>query len=218
MLKKASPVLILAVALVGPMALYSGRQWWSKVTRNLSGDPSPEAAGEIAAMSPAASKTRGNRDPIDPSLAPLEGMVVDDLSEVLRFDVTPGWIVDRWPRVSAGLSQLQLQGYRVPLVTGTGQDDLAGALTYYFDPQQQVQRVTFHGTTGDARKLIHLLTTRYGFSRRLTNDPGMFVYEARGLDGQATGFLRIRPAGVVKASHPLWRFEVSLVMERPAPP
>ena len=41
------------------------------------------------------------------------------LDEVLRFDLTPDWILHRWPRVSTGLAQLDLQGYRVPLVSGT---------------------------------------------------------------------------------------------------
>ena len=64
------------------------------------------------------------------------------LAEVLRFDVTVAWVMQRWPRVSTGLPYLQLQGYRVPLVTGTTVADLAGSLTYYFNAQQQVQRIT----------------------------------------------------------------------------
>jgi len=56
-------------------------------------------------------------------------------------------VISRWPRVSAGLAELQLQGYRVPLVSGTTANDLAGALTYYFNSRQQVQRITFQGTT-----------------------------------------------------------------------
>ncbi len=61
---------------------------------------------------------------------------------MLRFDVTVEWVMQRWPRVSTGLPYLQLQGYRVPLVTGTKVADLAGSLTYYFNARQQVQRIT----------------------------------------------------------------------------
>jgi hypothetical protein len=129
--------------------------------------------------------------------------------------VTPDWIVARWPRVSAGLAHLELQGYRVPLVTGTAEDDLAGALTYYFNPRQQLQRITFHGTTGDTRKLVALLSARFGFARRVVNDPGVFLYERPDSDGRPTSFLWLRPARVVRASEPHHRFEVAFLIERP---
>ena len=141
--------------------------------------------------------------------------MLHDLAEVLRFDLTPDWIVSRWPRVSTGLGQLQLQGYRVALVTGTAQDDLAGALTYYFNPRQQLQRITFRGTTGSAQKVVRLLTTRYGFARRLTNDASLFLYELPSLNGQARSYLWLRPARVVTSSDPYRRFEVAFVIERP---
>ena len=128
---------------------------------------------------------------------------------MLRFDVSPAWVVARWPRVSTGLAQLQLQGYRVPLVTGTDQDDVAGSLTYYFNPKQQVQRLTFHGTTGDARSMVALLSTRFGLRRRLTNDPGVFLYETRNSRDEPTSFLWIRLAPVVKSTEPLDRYEVA---------
>ena len=116
------------------------------------------------------------------------------LAEVLRFDVTVDWVMQRWPRVSTGLPYLQLQGYRVPLVTGTGVADLAGSLTYYFNAQQQVQRITFRGTTGDPSALVALLAGRYHFARRLTNDPGVVLYEAVDSSNQPAGSLKIRSA------------------------
>ena len=102
-------------------------------------------------------------------------MPLPSLAEVLRFDVTVEWILRRWPRVTTGLPYLQLQGYRVPLVTGTGMSDVAGSLTYYFNAQQQVQRITLRGTTGDPSVLASILTSRYRFARRLTNDPGVVL-------------------------------------------
>jgi hypothetical protein len=145
----------------------------------------------------------------------LEGFPTYDLAEVFRFDISPGWIMARWARVSAGLAALQLQGYRVPLVTGTGQDDLAGSLTYYFNPAQQVQRITFSGTTGDTRKLVHFVTTSCGFARRVTNDPSLFIYEIPEPRGPAKSVLQIRPARVLTANLPYQRFEVELAIERP---
>ena len=74
---------------------------------------------------------------------------VQDPSSVFHFQITPEWIVAHWPAVSTGLAQLQLEGYRVPLVTGTARHDLAGSLTYYFNAEQKLQQITFVGTTGD---------------------------------------------------------------------
>jgi hypothetical protein len=141
-------------------------------------------------------------------------MPTPSLAEVLRFDVTVEWVMQRWPRVSTGLPYVQLQGYRVPLVTGGSVADVAGSLTYYFNAQQQVQRITFHGTTGDPRVLVGLLTSRYRFTRRLTNDPGVVRYEAVNADMKPTGTLKIRSAQVVRADQPFTRFEVDLVMDR----
>lgn len=215
MFKYALLVLLPLVALFGPVAFYSAPEWWSKITDSGASDSSANAPGKKPNAGPA-------KPDVDKALLAgklplpgLEGAPVHDLAEVLRFDVSPGWVVARWPRVSTGLAQLQLQGYRVPLVTGTARDDLAGALTYYFNPRQEMQRLTFHGTTGDARKLVHLVTTRYGLARRLTNDPGMFLYERQAANGEAKSFLWIRPAAVVKANDPLGRLEVALLLERP---
>jgi len=212
MFKYAFLVLLPLVALFGPVAFYSAPEWWSKITN---AKPSADALGQSAGAGPAEPDANAALLTGKLPLRGLEGTPVDDLADVFRFDVTPGWVVARWPRVSTALAQLQLQGYRVPLVTGTARDDLAGALTYYFNPRQEMQRLTFHGTTGDARKLVHLVTTRYGLARRLTNAPGMFLYERIGPDGEAKSFLWIRPAAVVKASDPLGRLEVALLLERP---
>lgn len=135
------------------------------------------------------------------------------LDEVLRFDVTPAWVLGHWPRVSAGLAEVDLQGYRVPLVTGGMSDDLAGSLTYYFNEREQVRRITFFGTTGDGRRLVALLATRFGLAREADVDPGVFLYRAR--DGRTVlSELRIKPARVVRADEPNARFDVALVLQR----
>ena len=130
-------------------------------------------------------------------------------------NVTPEWIVRSWPRVSTGLAQVQLQGYRVPLVTGTTENDLAGSLTYYFNAQQQVEQIVFHGTTGDVRSLLRLLSERYHLVRRLTNDPGLTVYESVRSDGSPASSVQIRSAPIIKANEPRQRYEVQLALVRP---
>lgn len=150
----------------------------------------------------------------DTALRP-EGQLAPDFGDAIRFDATPSWVIARWPRVSSALAPLQLQGYRVVLVTGTAEDDLAGSLTYYFNARQQVQRITFQGTTGDARKLIQFLVSRYQFARRLVNNPRLFRYEVAVARGPARSYLEIRPAKVLRADDAHHRLEVSFVIERP---
>lgn len=212
MQKKAMLVLLAALS---PIAFFSAPEWWPKVTASFSSNGSGENSDLVAGYVPSTFADRAS--PSAPGGIPgsLEGTPVDDLNEVLRFDLSPDWVVNRWPRVSAGLAHLQLQGYRVPLVTGTEEEDLAGALTYYFNPRQQLQRITFYGTTGNTRKLVDLVTTQFGFARRLTNDASVFVFEIPGASGQAISSLWIRPAKVIKTSDPRRRFEVVLVIERP---
>lgn len=205
----------LAAAAVGPMLLCSAPGYWSRARDAWSSHQGLASIPHGLATISTTDETLAT-DPLPP--APeleLEGAPTRHLGEVLRFDVSPGWVMARWPRVSAGLARLQLQGYRVPLVTGTKATDLAGSLTYYFNARQKVDRITFHGTTGDARELVRLLTTRYRFARRLTNSPGLFVYETVQPDGAPGGVLRITSAQVVKASEPYQRFRVELVIDRP---
>lgn len=199
-----------AVAMFGPMAL-------SNAPGLLKGSkPAPEAAPADPAKEAAAQKAPAEKPlPGVVKAPPLEGLPLTDLAEVLRFDVTPGWIMHRWSRVSTGMSLPQLQGYRVPLVTGTSESDLAGSLTYYFNPMQQVEQITFEGATGDTRRLVQFVTSRFGLGRKVANDPGIFIYEIPESRGPARSYLKIRPAAVLSVSQPRERFGVELVLARP---
>ncbi len=146
--------------------------------------------------------------------ARADAMPLPSLAEVLRMDVTVDWVLQRWPRVTTGLPQLQLQGYRVPLVSGTRVSDVAGSLTYYFNARQQVQRITLRGTTGDPSVLASILKSRYGFARRLTNNPGVVLFEAVDSNNRPVGSLKIRSAAVVSVNQPYSRFQVDLVIDR----
>jgi hypothetical protein len=137
-----------------------------------------------------------------PGVPPLVG-----LAEAIRFEVTVPWILHRWPRITTGLPDGELQGYRVPLVTGTREDDLAGSLTYYFNVQQVCQRITFQGTTGDPRNVAAFIAGKFGLIRRSGDDPGMQMYQTR-WNGKPVSEMRIKAAPVVSASAPLARYEV----------
>jgi hypothetical protein len=148
-----------------------------------------------------------------PANATLEGAPVDDLSEILRFDISPRWVTSRWARVSTVLSELQLEGLRVPVVTGTNEDDIAGSLTYYFDKQQQVQRIALQGYTGNERKLVALLTEHHGFRAEPTLGAGMYLTR---WNGKPTSAMRISHAPVIQAGSPHSRLEVRLEINRPS--
>ena len=134
------------------------------------------------------------------------------IGEVMRFDVTPEWVVQRWPRVSNVPNDQGWTGLRVPLVTGTRIGDIAGALTYYFDPQGQVQRVALVGTTGDPTALTTLVTTQFALQNE--GGPGTGLYLAR-WNGRPTSVLRIRQAAVITADSPQNRFELLMEINRP---
>jgi len=213
--KTALCVAGLLLAIGGPVSVFStadlmsgGKKTSSSPpTAAVPASPQPTAPGGSAPLSTQGYDALSNA-------SPAEMMPLPSLSEVLRFDVTVEWILRRWPRVTTGLPYMQLQGYRVPLVTGTGLPDVAGSLTYYFNARQQVQRITLRGTTGDPSVLASLLTSRHRFTRRLTNDPGVVVYEAVDSSNHSAGSLQIRSAKVITANQPHLRFEIDLVMDR----
>jgi len=142
----------------------------------------------------------------------LTGAPAAQLSDVLRFDVQPDWVTTRWARVSTVLSEQQFKGLRVPFVSGTELDDLAGSLTYYFDHQRQVRRVTFTGGTGNPEKLIGLATQRFGF--KAVPDLGAGMYLVR-WNGRPTSALRISHAPVIRSTDPLSQFVVEFEINRP---
>ncbi len=136
-----------------------------------------------------------------------------DLAQVLSFEVTPAWVLSQWPRVSTSLAEIDLQGYRVALVSGTQIDDLAGSLTYYFDRDQRVTRITFRGATGDPRKLIAIAAGRYGFTQQVAQEPGELLYDVR-WNNRPQSELRIRPMKIVRAEDPRSRYSVDLLIQR----
>ncbi len=142
----------------------------------------------------------------------LSGPVVEDLAAVIRFDISPRWVAQYWSRVSTVTSELELEGLRVPLVTGPRPDDIAGSLTYYFDKYHTVQRVTFHGSTGDERRLVTLLTGVYGFKEQPSLNGGMYVTT---WNGKPTSLLRIEYAPVVRATTPNSQKQIAFEINRP---
>ena len=151
--------------------------------------------------------------PQDQAEAPkLVGGRVEDLREVLRFDITPGWVVQRFSRVTTVLADVQLEGLRVPIVTGTKPDDIAGTLTYYFDHTARVQRITIHGFTGDPQRLIATMTQHYGLSLAPSLEAGVFT---RNWNGIPVHFLRVTHAPVVHSDAIHQKYTLFLELNEP---
>jgi hypothetical protein len=136
-----------------------------------------------------------------------------DFSEVFRADITPQWVTQRWPRVSTVTAELGLEGLRVPLVSGTRVDDVAGTLTYYFNPYQQVQRLAFDGFTGDERRLLTMLTAIYGLKPEPTLDAGMYVSR---WNATPTSVLKIARAPIITSTSPHSQLHLQLELNRPS--
>ncbi|HEX4145971.1 MAG TPA: DUF6690 family protein [Pirellulales bacterium] len=220
-------VSLLAGAVAVPYLSSSGQvqKLWGSLTGTGSSDAAAVAheSGASDAMAthggvpPAVMPVEGQRRGADDATASstqVEGNTQQTLEEVLRFDVTPTWIIERWPRVSTGLSELDLQGYRVALVTGTADSDLAGSLTYYFNKKNQVDRIIFHGTSGDPRALVAMVTSRYELKKQQSDDPSLTLFQRKSW-GKTLSELRIRPAGVVRSDAPHARYEIELAIRRP---
>ena len=147
-------------------------QWFGDVGDSItvffSSDSDTDAIGVVTQESMLTVNPTGNNPHLD-------GGVIGRLEDVINMNVTPKWITQRWARVSTNIQSGQWQGYRVPIVTGEKTDDLAGALTYYFDNQKQLQRISFRGTTGESQRIITLLQQQFHLTKRPTSLIGLYI-------------------------------------------
>ncbi len=134
------------------------------------------------------------------------------LESVLRFDVTPRWVIESWPRVSTTRIDGPLDGLRVPLVTGTGPSDVVGSLTYYFDHNQRVQRIALDGVVGDERQLVSVVTRVFELVPEPTAGTGVFLAK---WNGKPTSALLVYRMPVVSVENSLQKFAFRLELNRP---
>lgn len=164
---------------------------------------------EISSLTPDPSRPADsiNQHVNTPSTSLLFTPTVADFRDVFRFDVTPNWVKSRWPRVSACVTEDGMEGFRVPLVTGTEVTDLHGSLTYYFDGTHQVQRIEFYGFTGDVSRLVDLMTNQFGMQAHPTHAAGLYT---RDYHGRPVSALRVINASVVRADQPNQQLQVMI--------
>jgi hypothetical protein len=207
-------ILFYVLILVAAGALPYVSSEWRKASRPLGAD-----ATELAETAPPTAATAAGPAGASPSIllaTPTSVPKIGEpplvaIEEAIRFDVTTPWLFSRWPRVTTGLPDGQLQGYRVPLVTGTREDDLAGSLTYYFDVHQVCKRITFQGTVGDPRRITSHVISRFGLPQQKGDDPGLQIFQSR-WNGKPVSELRIKAAPVVKSNAPHARYDVQLTL------
>ena len=130
----------------------------------------------------------------------------------MRFDINPDWVIARFSRVSTVLGDMSLQGLRVPFVTGTRPDDVAGTLTYYFDKSGTLQRLMIHGFTGDPTRLVGTMTNHYGLERTPAIEAG--VYTKR-WNANPIHFLRLTHAPVVYSDAVHHKYTVFIELNQP---
>jgi hypothetical protein len=133
------------------------------------------------------------------------------IEQVFRFDLTPQWVTSRWPRVSTVAGDPQQLGMRVPLVSGTRNDDIAGSLTYYFDQHHRLQRITFTGLTADPRRLLATVVTTYGLKSQPTTDAAHYI---AGDPQQPMSEVLVRHLPLIESGADGARAEVSVDLRR----
>lgn len=136
---------------------------------------------------------------------------VTDLAQALNFNITAESVVNHWPRVTTSLANMELSGLRVPLVTGTNLNDVHGSLSYYFDQQHILQRITFQGSTGDPAKIVGIVTQYHGFQTAKSLTAGLYL---KRWNGKPTGVLSITHAPLVQANDRNSRYSVTLEINR----
>ena len=140
------------------------------------------------------------------------GGAVTDLREVLRFDIVPGWLPQRFARVSTVTSNVQMDGLRVPLITGTQPNDIAGSLTYYFDASQSLKRINLHGLTGDPSPLSNLMVQFYQLKPEQSLGGQLFTTR---WNNRITSVMHIAPAPVIYAGADHSKYILFLELNQP---
>ena len=218
---------VMMSAVVIPYVMSTGGEWFTAAKNRVASmtQASPKE-GSAAAGNAAASfdSSAAGAYPQGHSLAaahlpranqvPVEGYGTMHLGEVINFNATPAWVMARWPRVTVGLAELDMQGYRVPLVTGTAQDDLAGSLTEDLDQAQHVLLIHFRGSTGDPRKLVALVMSQYKMLPQASGNPSLQLYQVK-WNGKPISELQVHTADILRADDPYSRFSVELALKRP---
>ncbi len=214
--KPLSGLLLLAGAAGGPYMLLeteAGKQATGGASQWMGGSDAPAGYAVPSFTGQAISAGQVASHSLNPPAHEhdLQQPAIHTLSEVLRFDIEPGWVLERFPRVSTVLADTQLDGLRVPLVTGIAPSDIAGTLTYSFDRFKRLQRLTVQGTTGDATRFMAELQRQYQMQQMPSLGGVLYLLS---WNGKPTSIVHITPASVIYADSPYARFEVLIELNQ----
>ncbi len=134
------------------------------------------------------------------------------IEQIIHFRWTPSSVLSVWPTATRVFDE-DFAGLRVPLMTGTSAQDLAGSLTYYFDRRNRLRRITFEGVTGDARPLVQHVVTRFGLRSQRSLLAGLYVASWNGVPRSV---LRLTYPPTVDAANVRSRLNVALELNLPA--
>lgn len=184
--------------------------WWQSASNPASADVAGEPDWAVGGWGETSAPGFGPGQ-----LASFQTASSRSLRDVLRFDITPPMVTQQYSRVSTILADMNLDGMRVPLVTGTQVHDLAGTLSYYFDRFQRLQRISIHGVTGEPNRLIFDLRQLYQLEQHPSLGGGLYLIK---WNGQPTSLLHIAPAAVIQANESYARYTVFLELNLPSMP
>jgi hypothetical protein len=143
----------------------------------------------------------------------LSGPTNVSLRDVIRFDRSPSWVTKNWARVTTVLADVEMEGFRVPLVTGTELTDFAGSITYYFDKQHQMQRIVLDGTCGETSEIEQFVVGDLKLKKQPTLGAGLYTYS---WNGTHRSVLKCSHAPVVESTSPFIRYSIYMEINHPS--
>ena len=189
-------LVFLALVAAGPILSYQLFKSWEE------GTPKPKKV--VTAEKP----------PVTPYNDPRRRPSIE---EAFSFShVSPEWILRYFPRVKNVSIHPQMVSYRVPLVTGTELIDVAGSMTYEFDNRQTLRRMTFVGSTGDAKEIVAMAQHKYGLVSRETHQPNLYVFEKVAPNGNVRDVLHVMISRTLDKNSRLTAYEIKLRLYRPS--
>lgn len=192
-----------------------GSSWGDSIWGSFPDQPASNPIGSPASASgvPAsqASWTGGGQGPIVQGHAPVYNAFTNP-AQYLNFSIRPDHVRGRWQRVSMVSGEDQLTGMRVPLVSGPRPADVHGSLTYYFDRNQTLQRITLRGWTGHPAEIVSFATSVAGMAQRESPGAGFYLRTAW---GKPQAFLRLDYPMALDQNAPTEQFMLLMELVNP---
>jgi hypothetical protein len=154
----------------------------------------------------------GDANSPDLNAMPLAFVPVANFAEVIRLDANSTWVKSRWDRISVFATGDGLTAFRCDLVTGMNQGDLHGCLTYFFDRQDKVAKISFRGWCGDPSPIKNFAITSWKLEPKDGKSSSVFVARSWRV---TRGALILQNAPIIRRDQP--HEQVAVFFEVAAP-